>query len=35
MSTKIKSENFHSRQELETTQLSINSSVDKETVTPP
>ena len=35
MATKNKSENVHSSQKLETTQTSMNSSVDKETVTLP
>ena len=35
MTAKSKSENVHSSQKLETTQRSVNSSVDKETDTPP
>ena len=35
MATKSKSENVHSSQKLETTQTLVNSSMDKETDTPP
>ena len=35
MATKNKSENVHSSQKLETTQTSMTSSVDKETVAAP